>query len=702
MTSNKFKISNAVLPLFSTFAITACSTTAQSSPTNSIVKIKGSAMPGSGVVIEAQGGTATIWTVAHVVGDADSEISVTERNGSTSKATLIKFAQDRDIAILKINTKLPYNTIKTSTTSTEESGLSIIGFPNRFDAKQEGAKLEIARDGFIYGSWPNSASNYNIAYKAATLPGMSGGGVFNAKGELVAIHALKDIGETLVESCYGSLKEVGKIGMECGAPPTAYKNALAWQSSNPTTSTVRLLGSRGITADRFQTNASKQSTPSLDIPVLLDNFNKSKAKAYSFIAQSLPNSSSNITLNNDQKLAALIYYNNNAGFREYPASSAYKEFILKQNLQSNSKIDNLLISQAARFSAEGIDFKQIPYGSKAFEKVESDWWLKHGSRYKSACLASEGIPFWCEPENLKSRNLGKNIKQAFDLNYNFIKTKIDNGTADSDEYLAAAQGLTYLNKNPKKALEYALEAQMLGEQSADSIVDDLAQRIGDYDALVLSFYNKFFYQLEKSKGSKNSPYTIQLPIANNLTAFKKSALGCEVGREIQSSAPESLKQTWQSTFNDFVKTIDAACSNNNASRDSSKSVGEKTLDANSSAEGLKTLTQLGIEIPAEASIQMTMPTSIPGIVGEMATYSGPKSAKDLYDEIVQKALQKGFQPTSGGAGGMPGNGCMSPGGMTMCAAYFSNETLGKGKKFFLMINSAPGMDGLMIQTNIAD
>jgi len=45
---------------------------------------------------------------------------------------------------------------------------------------------------------------------------------------------------------------------------------------------------------------------------------------------------------------------------------------------------------------------------------------------------------------------------------------------------------------------------------------------------------------------------------------------------------------------------------------------------------------------------------------------------------------------------------MSPGGMTMCAAYFSNETLGKGKKFFLMINSAPGMDGLMIQTNIAD
>ena len=69
-------------------------------------------MPGSGVVIKAQGGTATIWTVAHVVGDADSEISVTERNGSTSKANLIKFDQNRDIAILKIKTKLPYNTIK--------------------------------------------------------------------------------------------------------------------------------------------------------------------------------------------------------------------------------------------------------------------------------------------------------------------------------------------------------------------------------------------------------------------------------------------------------------------------------------------------------------------------------------------------------------------------------------------------------------
>ena len=699
----KFNKSRATLTSFlGTFLIAACSSAAQSSPADSIVRIKGSAMPGSGVVVDAQGGKATIWTVAHVIGNADSDISVTERDGATATATLLKFDKNRDIAVLQINTKLPYNSIQTSNASREETGLVVIGYPNRFNTRQQKAKIQVSRGGVVYGSWPNSASNYNIAYKAATLPGMSGGGVFNARGELVAIHALKDIGETLVESCQGSLKEVGKIGMDCTNSSTTNDHANAYEKSNPTFYTVRLLGSRGITANRFQTPISSQTSLALDIPVLLDNFNKGKEKAYSYIAKSLPRSKSNDQLTQDQKLAALIYYNNNAGFGKHPASPVYKEFILNQNLNTNSEIDNLLVTQAARFGTESIDYKTTPYGSQAFEKLESDWWSQYGSRYKSACLASDAAPFWCEPDNLKSKNLAKNARQAFNLNSSFAKAKIANGTADADEYLLAAQGLTYLNKDPKQALEYALEAQMLGEQRAEQLINDIAQRIGDYDALVLSFYNKFFYQLEKSKGSKNSPYTIQLPIGNNLTAFKKSLLGCEVGREIQSSAPEQLKQTWQSTFNDFARTIDTACSNNNPSRDSSNSITEKTLDNKTEAQALKTLTQLGIEIPAEASIQMTMPTSIPGIVGEMATYSGPKSAKALYEEIVKKALQNGFKPTNGGAGRGAGNGCMSPGGMTMCAAYFSNETLGKGKKFFLMINSAPGMDGLMIQTNIAN
>ena len=159
------------------------------------------------------------------------------------------------------------------------------------------------------------------------------GGVFNKQGELVAIHALKDIRQRKnTGGCYqGKLTDKGQIGLKCLStfPKWMKDSQEAWTYQS--FMTTRLLGSRGISLGRFDQSLSDTSNKqTIDIPNLLDSYQKGQKQSYALTIDNLPNiSTSKINnLSRDQKLTALIFYNNFPQATYIPSSPKYQEAIL--------------------------------------------------------------------------------------------------------------------------------------------------------------------------------------------------------------------------------------------------------------------------------------------------------------------------------------------------------------------------------------
>jgi tetratricopeptide (TPR) repeat protein/S1-C subfamily serine protease len=182
---------------------------------------------GSGVIINKKGNLYTLVTNRHVVcgnercsklpvGEIyglgladDQQYQTTGSNvrllGNSLDLAIIQFRSNRNYAVAKVGGR---ESLKT------ENAVYTAGFPFTPPGFTFGTGITLA---VVNKRLTGDRGGYTIIYNASTLPGMSGGGVFNSSGQLVAIHGqgdrFKENTEIEDNSRVGS-----KIGLNRGIP----------------------------------------------------------------------------------------------------------------------------------------------------------------------------------------------------------------------------------------------------------------------------------------------------------------------------------------------------------------------------------------------------------------------------------------------------------------------------------------------------
>jgi tetratricopeptide (TPR) repeat protein/V8-like Glu-specific endopeptidase len=154
---------------------------------------------GSGVIISKGNGRYTVLTAAHVIKDTQKSYKVLTSDGQQYQLESIQpFSQNIDLAIGEFTSTREYNVAKlgNSDNAAEGSLAFVAGFPRTTSSIT--TSVYSFRDGrIIANSSKPMVGGYGIIYSARTLPGMSGGGVFNDAGELIAIHGRGDVDTTM-------------------------------------------------------------------------------------------------------------------------------------------------------------------------------------------------------------------------------------------------------------------------------------------------------------------------------------------------------------------------------------------------------------------------------------------------------------------------------------------------------------------------
>ncbi|MGB7413372.1 MAG: tetratricopeptide repeat protein, partial [Thermosynechococcaceae cyanobacterium] len=176
---------------------------------------------GSGVIIERQGNTYTLLTAAHVVAAPDSPYRITTDDQQQHTALQVRPLKDIDLAVVTFKSDRTYSVCSLANAQASE-GLPVFvaGFPVTTAAITQ--PVYNFTDGNITARSSRSfADGYAMVYTNPTLPGMSGGGVFNGDGELVGIHGRGDVDSTLEASTLNSDIRV-KTGFNLGIPIEAF------------------------------------------------------------------------------------------------------------------------------------------------------------------------------------------------------------------------------------------------------------------------------------------------------------------------------------------------------------------------------------------------------------------------------------------------------------------------------------------------
>jgi Flp pilus assembly protein TadD len=162
------------------------------------IKLQQDSSVGSGIIIARSGDLYTIATNRHVVCGSGSrnkvpagetyELGLADGQKYRVTATSVKLiGTDLDLAIVQFRSSRKYPVVQLGSTSAlkVEDVVYTAGFP-------------LAQPGFSFNQGKVIAAvdrritddrgGYSIVYNADTLPGMSGGGVFDRNGQLLAIH----------------------------------------------------------------------------------------------------------------------------------------------------------------------------------------------------------------------------------------------------------------------------------------------------------------------------------------------------------------------------------------------------------------------------------------------------------------------------------------------------------------------------------
>jgi S1-C subfamily serine protease/lipoprotein NlpI len=170
---------------------------------------------GSGVILQHQGDIYTILTAAHVV-KSPSSYQITTPDGQQYLAidSSRRAAPGQiDVAVIKFKSKTKYPTAKLGNCHALKSGMDlyVAGFPAATRVLTK--SVFVFREGRVSANSNQTFENgYSLVYSNDTLPGMSGGGVLNTNGEIVAIHGRGDR-EQLTDGTLGN-----KTGFNVGIP----------------------------------------------------------------------------------------------------------------------------------------------------------------------------------------------------------------------------------------------------------------------------------------------------------------------------------------------------------------------------------------------------------------------------------------------------------------------------------------------------
>jgi tetratricopeptide (TPR) repeat protein/S1-C subfamily serine protease len=184
---------------------------------NLSVLIQGQAGSGSGVIVQHQGQTYTVITAAHVVTNS-IPYTVTLADEHTYRASSVKRLSGVDLAIVTFTSDRPYPVavLGSSQGIGEASPIYVAGFPAGTAAITRSVYTFTEGTLTARSSKPFS-DGYAMVYTNNTLPGMSGGGVFNQFGQLVGIHGRGDVDNKL-ETSQTNPNIVVKTGFNLGIP----------------------------------------------------------------------------------------------------------------------------------------------------------------------------------------------------------------------------------------------------------------------------------------------------------------------------------------------------------------------------------------------------------------------------------------------------------------------------------------------------
>jgi tetratricopeptide (TPR) repeat protein len=232
---------------------------------------------GSGIIIDRQGDLYTLVTNGHVVcgvnyveGKLCVKVPAAERYTLTMadgqshqvKSSSVKLMGDRlDLAIIQFRSDRNYAVAKVAAPGSlkAEDDVYTSGFPFEKPgvAFGEGKALAV-----INKRLAGDSGGYTIVYDSPTLPGMSGGGVFDGNGQLVAIHGQGDKFRENTE--IDNQSRVGsKIGYNRGIP-------VRWLVQNLAAVGINLGGNRSVSDSRV---APAQGSASAD-EYFIAGFNK--------------------------------------------------------------------------------------------------------------------------------------------------------------------------------------------------------------------------------------------------------------------------------------------------------------------------------------------------------------------------------------------------------------------------------------------
>jgi tetratricopeptide (TPR) repeat protein len=248
------------------------------------IKLKQKATNGSGVIIQRQGNLYTIVTNRHVIcstincqqipGNETYTLSLVDGQKYPVRKSAVRLLGDNlDLAVIQFRSNRNYTVAKIAASGNLKVADAVYttGFP-------------YGKTGFTYSDGKAIAvvnkrlrgdgGGYTIIYDADTLPGMSGGGVFDSEGNLVAIHGWGDRYQTNTQKATSDNSAVAnslvgsKIGYNRGIP-------IRWVVSDLAAQGIQLGGRQAVATapiaatsadEHFIAGFNKLLEPGDDIP----------------------------------------------------------------------------------------------------------------------------------------------------------------------------------------------------------------------------------------------------------------------------------------------------------------------------------------------------------------------------------------------------------------------------------------------------
>jgi tetratricopeptide (TPR) repeat protein len=194
------------------------------------IETVGSESRGSGVILQKQGDVYTVITAAHVL-SAGSSFRLITPDGKVHQSLSFKKANSNlDLAVVKFRSSNSYPLAEIGTSISLESGseIYVAGFPAATSTFDDGV-FNFTRGEVTGNASKPNRSGYSLIYNSVTLPGMSGGPVFNDEGKLVAIHGQGDRSTDGQKTGFNlaiTIERFGTVATELGTSPETQIAAL--------------------------------------------------------------------------------------------------------------------------------------------------------------------------------------------------------------------------------------------------------------------------------------------------------------------------------------------------------------------------------------------------------------------------------------------------------------------------------------------